>query len=617
MNKSNGSAGTRTVRALIALGSGVLMSLAFPPYDLGNWVWVGLIPLLCVLWLGRRGFWRGFAYSWLYGIGWYSSCFWWVNEVGHTFRIPLVIFLPVAFLPMMALFSCLPGLWGGIANTLLRPRLETAPVTPMDMPLHKRRECWQAWSRRDLGSTLRCATGCAALWVCVEWARGTGAYSCGWNSMGMALYGGLSMVQWAEFVGTMALSFIPVFTSVILWGAARRSWKQFRGLGKGCIPWDFYGTVIVLFGLFLGGLYLSKSYSPNVMMRRDSTLQLPVMGLQLNLDQTERMESGSLHPEYYGMLLRQTAQGFSQIQRDTVSRAMQNTEVGIIQQLPVWVVWPESGMGTPLYRNQQSGELLQDAYTANYLLHAHGLPAVRKLVREMGGQDFVIFTGADEVLWDKGPAGLYNSMAVIPGDFSSISTHPKQHLMPFGEYVPLAREIKWIGDAYAAITGMSAGDGILPGSGNETLSVPVPGTEEKIEVIPAICYEDTVGALLTKYVRKGPQVIVNVSNDAWFRDSVCGQQQARSAAFRCIELRRPMIRAANKGLTCAIAPNGAVLDSLTKADGSPHLAGFSYAVLPVDRHAGFTLYALLGDWAVAVCALLALVLSLAGLKRKA
>ncbi len=341
------------------------------------------------------------------------------------------------------------------------------------------------------------------------------------------------------------------------------------------------------------------------------------MGLQLNLDQTERMESGSLHPEYYGMLLRQTAQGFSQIQRDTVSRAMQNTEVGIIQQLPVWVVWPESGMGTPLYRNQQSGELLQDAYTANYLLHAHGLPAVRKLVREMGGQDFVIFTGADEVLWDKGPIGLYNSMAVIPGDFSSISTHPKQHLMPFGEYVPLAREIKWIGDAYAAITGMSAGEGILPGSGNKTLSVPVPGTEEKIEVIPAICYEDTVGALLTKYVRKGPQVIVNVSNDAWFRDSVCGQQQARSAAFRCIELRRPMIRAANKGLTCAIAPNGAVLDSLTKADGSPHLAGFSYAVLPVDRHAGFTLYALLGDWAVAVCALLALVLSLVGLKRKA
>ncbi len=607
----------RLIQTAVSLGSGVLMSLAFPPYDFGNWVWVGLLPLLCVLWLGKRGFWRGFFYSWLYGIGWYGSCFWWVNEVGHTFRIPSAVFLAVAFLPLVALFSCLPGLWGGIANTLLRPRLENAPETPIGMPQEKRRELWNAWSRRDLFSTLRSALGCAALWVCIEWVRGTGAYSCGWNSMGMALYNGLSMAQWAEFVGTMALSFIPVFTSVVLWGASRRSWKQFRGLGKGCIPWDFYGTAVILFGLFLGGLFLSKSYSPSVMMRRDTTLQLPVMGVQLNLNQVERMESGGLHPEYYGMLLRQTALGFNQIQRDTVSRAMQSTEVGIIQQLPVWVVWPESGLGTPLYRNKQSGKLMQDMFTANYLLHSEGLPAVRKMVRDMGGQDFVVFTGADELLWDKEPVGLHNSLAVIPGDFSTISTHPKQHLMPFGEYVPLARDIKWIGDAYAAVTGMSAGEGILPGSGRDTLFVPVPGTEEKIEVIPAVCYEDTVASLLRKYARKGPQVIVNVSNDGWFHDSVCGLQQARSAAFRCIELRRSMIRAANKGLTCAIAPNGAVINSLTKADGSPHLAGFCYAVLPVDIYEGYTLYALLGDWAVAVCAVLALGLSLVGLKRKA
>lgn len=608
---------SRLIQVAVSLGSGVLMSLAFPPYDFGNWVWVGLLPLLCVLWLGKRGFRRGFFYSWLYGVGWYGSCFWWVNEVGHTFRIPSAVFLAVAFLPLVAIFSCLPGLWGGIANTLLRPRLENAPETPIGMPQEKRRELWNAWSRRDLFSTLRSAVGCAALWVCIEWVRGTGAYSCGWNSMGMALYNGLSMAQWAEFVGTMALSFIPVFTSVVLWGASRRSWKQFRGLGKGCIPWDFYGTAVILFGLFLGGLFLSKSYSPSVMMRRDTTLQLPVMGVQLNLNQVERMESGSLHPEYYGMLLRQTALGFNQIQRDTVSRAMQSTEVGIIQQLPVWVVWPESGLGTPLYRNKQSGELMQDMFTANYLLHSEGLPAVRKMVRDMGGQDFVVLTGADELLWDEEPVGLHNSLAVIPGDFSTISTHPKQHLMPFGEYVPLARDIKWIGDAYAAITGISAGEGILPGSGHDTLFVPVPGTEEKIEVIPAVCYEDTVGSLLRKYVRKGPQVIVNVSNDGWFHDSVCGLQQARSAAFRCIELRRSMIRAANKGLTCAIAPNGAVINSLTKADGSPHLAGFCYAVLPVDIYEGYTLYALLGDWAVAVCAVLALGLSLVGLKRKA
>lgn len=210
---------------------------------------------------------------------------------------------------------------------------------------------------------------------------------------------------------------------------------------------------------------------------------------------------------------------------------------------------------------------------------------------------------------------MYNSMAIIPGGFDSLTTVSKQHLMPFGEYIPFVEEIQWIGDLYSQMTGTQVGEGIRPGTGDDPIPVSVPGSDETVGVIPAICYEDTVGSLLTKYVRKGPQVIVNISNDGWFRDSCCGEQQARNAAFRCIELRRPMVRAANMGYTCAIAPNGAFIDILQKADGSPHLAGHSYAVLPVDKNAGYTLYALFGDWAVALCALLVLLTGLPGLPR--
>ena len=135
-------------------------------------------------------------------------------------------------------------------------------------------------------------------------------------------------------------------------------------------------------------------------------------------------------------------------------------------------------------------------------------------------------------------------------------------------------------------------------------------------VIPAVCYEDTVGDLLRLFVREGPQVIVNVTNDAWFQNSCCGVQQARTAAFRCIELRRPMVRAANKGVTCAIAPNGAVMHALLKADGTPHLPGYSYAELPVDTKGGYTLYARMGDWAVALCAAIVLLLCLLSVRNK-
>lgn len=591
---------------LICLASGALTSLAFPPVDCGNLVWLALLPLLSLLWLGSRGFKRGFGYGWLWGMGMFTATDAWITEVGHVFFIPAAVFCGIAFLPLMAFFSLYPALWAGLANTLLRPTLE-----PLPEGVHTKAEA-ATWARTALLSGLRAAVGCGALWVCTEWLRAHGTLGYSWNSLGMALYGGLSMVQWAEFVGTAALSFIPVATAVVLWCAMRRTWIQFRRFGSASRPWDFYGTVILLFCLFAGGLFLSARYAADAMLRRESVLPLPVAAVQINLDQNERIESGSAMPMLYGLYLRATRQAFDDIQRETVQRALQREDVGLTQQLPLWVVWPESALGCPLYRHADTGELLLDPYNPTMLFGEQALPMVREQVQAMGGQPFVLFTGGDEVLLREGEqgmasyAGMKNSMLMVPGDMASLTTVSKQHLMPFGEYVPFVEHIEWIGKIYSEMTGTQVGEGIHPGEGTEPLTAPVPGTGETVGVIPAVCYEDSVGDLVAKFARKGPQVIVNVTNDGWFRRSVCGEQQARNAAFRCIELRRPMVRAANMGLTCAIAPNGAVIDKLTKADGDPHTAGYSYAVLPVDREAGLTLYALLGDWAVALCALLTL-----------
>lgn len=614
---------TRFIQVLVCLLGGAFMALAFPPYDLGNLVWVGLLPLLCVLWNGRRGFWRGAGFGWLYGMGWYCTSFWWIHEVGHVFRIPVAVFIGIAFLPLMTVYSCLVALWSGLANTLLRPRLEETPDTASLKPQQKQ-QAWSAWATRDMLSTLRCAIGGGALWVCIEWLRANGTLGFSWNSMGMALYNGLSLVQWAEFTGTAALSFIPAAAGIILWGAARRTWLQYRATGRGCRPWDFYALIVILFIMFAGGLALSKLYSPLTMFKRDNVLQLPVMGVQLNIDQSERIEGGSMQPRLYGEYLRATRQAFADVQQQTIRQAMENPELAITQQLPVWVIWPESALGCPIHLDSATGRLIPDYCTTKIFFGAEGLPLVRQQIHEMGGQDFTLFTGTDQNIWAPGDKpgthigkGMYNSMAIIPGGFDSITTASKQHLMPFGEYIPFAEEIEWIGKLYSELTGTQVGEGIRPGTGDEPIPTVLPGSSESIGVIPAICYEDTVGRLLTKYARKGPQVIVNISNDAWFGHSACGQQQARNAAFRCIELRRPMVRAANMGCTSAIAPNGAFIHTLQKADGSPHLAGHSYAVLPVDKNAPLTLYALLGDWAVILCAFIALATTLpAALQRR-
>ena len=609
------NSGARWWRMLACLAGGVVMALAYPPYDWGNIVWVGLLPLLAALWCGERPSRKlAFLLGWLYGMGWYCVSFWWIHEVGYVFDIPMPLFMAIAFVPLMAVYACLPGFWALLAATWLRPRLEQGPMAEGA----ERKPAWRRWERADVASTLRAAVGCGALWVCIEWLRAHGTLGFSWNSLGTALYNGLSFAQWAEFVGSSALSFIPVATSVILFCALRRTILYFKGMGVGCRPWDFYGAVIVLFGLFAGGLALSKAYSPAVMLRQEGVFPLPVLAVQINKDQRERIEEGA-DVSQYRQYLNTTVAAYNSIAEDTMRRVQGQEEVGLVLQLPAWVVWPESALPYPLLRDTGTGALRPDAMTCGELLGETGLPLARLRVQELGGprEGFVLFTGVDELLLAPGPEegsyrlrGIHNSMACMPGDFSSIRTVAKQHLMPFGEYLPLVESIEWLGQAYSRITGTQVGEGIRPGVGTEPIPTPAPGTGHTVGVIPAVCYEDTVGDLLRQFARPGAQVIVNVTNDAWFRFSSCGVQQARAAAFRCIELRRPMVRAANRGVTCAIAPNGGVMHALLKADGTPHLPGYSYAVLPVDTEAPLTLYARWGDWAVALCAALALLLSL-------
>ncbi len=609
-------------KALISLLSGAFMALAYPPYDLSQIVWIGLLPLLSLLWVGKTSKKAAFAYGWLYGMGWYCVSFWWIHNVGLVFNIPLPLFLAIAFFPLMTVYACLPGIWAVFAASLLRPALQAGPNTT-DMTLAERKKAWHHWAVIDLLSTVRSALGCGALWVCIEWLRAHGTLGFSWNSLGMALYDGLAFAQWAEYTGTAALSFIPVFTAVILWGAFRRTVMHFKGVGRANRPWDFYGCIILLFILFAGGMALASAYSPARLSKKAGVFNLPVVAVQINQDQATRIQNGS-GAYLYGIYLRATKEAFDTIQQNTAKLAMQNPDYGITQRLPIWVIWPESAMGCPIWRNTDTDKLEPDAATCNVFFHPeYGLPKVRQLVREMGGESFTLFTGVDEWRLETNPEtkqleshGMLNSLACIPGDFNSIFTVSKQHLMPFGEYIPFADSVEWINRSYTEITGTQVGDGIRPGQGSEPMQVPLPGSDKTVGVIPAICYEDTVGDLLTKFVRSGPQVIINVSNDGWFLNSACGVQQARNAAFRCIELRRSMVRAANMGVTCAIAPNGAYIDALLAADGTPHLPGFSYAELPVDEHAGFTLYALCGDWAVGVCAIIVLMLCIRALLRR-
>jgi apolipoprotein N-acyltransferase len=112
-------------------------------------------------------------------------------------------------------------------------------------------------------------------------------------------------------------------------------------------------------------------------------------------------------------------------------------------------------------------------------------------------------------------------------------------------------------------------------------------------------------------------VIINVTNDGWFKESAAADQHFAAARFRAIELRRPMLRCANSGVSAAIDSTGSTAhpDSgarqvLVDAKGSHFTRGSLLAELKVPLRPSFSLFAVIGDWGILLLAVLALVVAI-------
>ena len=127
--------------------------------------------------------------------------------------------------------------------------------------------------------------------------------------------------------------------------------------------------------------------------------------------------------------------------------------------------------------------------------------------------------------------------------------YDKQHLVPFGEFVPPG--FRW----FMAQANIPMSD-FTPGAANQP-----PFAVAGQRVAANICYEDAFG---TEIARAVPQatLLVNLSNVAWFGDSLAPQQHLQIARLRALETGRTMLRATNTGMTAIVAPDGAVLGAL-------------------------------------------------------
>jgi len=150
---------------------------------------------------------------------------------------------------------------------------------------------------------------------------------------------------------------------------------------------------------------------------------------------------------------------------------------------------------------------------------------------------------------------MFNSALLIRPDGSLSPPYNKVILMPFGEFTPFSKIFPWIKNLNPTAGDFTSGEGAPVVT--FTLSN---GTE--VPIGPLICYEDVVPSMASHAVNHGAQLLVNLTNDAWFGNTVQPYQHHLIAGFRAIETRRFLVRSTNTGLTAVVDPLGRTLAEL-------------------------------------------------------
>jgi len=178
--------------------------------------------------------------------------------------------------------------------------------------------------------------------------------------------------------------------------------------------------------------------------------------------------------------------------------------------------------------------------------------------------------------------GLFNSAVLLTSEGEVIGQYDKVQLVPFStEYFPLINVLKragldrWLGPLSLGSLSRGAGFGTLAW-GEITLGAP-------------ICFESAFGRISRAFVRRGANLIVTITNDAWFKDSMELEQHFAMGIVRAVETGRAFVQVANTGLSGAVNPVGEVLLKVP-----PHQATVAYVDVPLLQ--GQTGYVRLGDW---------------------
>ncbi len=376
----------------------------------------------------------------------------------------------------------------------------------------------------------------AASWVVLEWVRTLGSLSMPWAQLSYSQYLFTPVLQWCDLTGAYGLSFL-----IVLMNAGVAHWWQHRGQEQS-VRW------VGVAGLLLVLICLTGKLRTLVPTPTETTLKVTVMqgNFPTKVSRNELVQ--------------------------TLNTVLSKTQEAVSREKTDLLVWSETTL--PLH-----------TFPYLYLRMA-------AIAKEAGTP---ILSGAN--LSDSTTQQETNS-AILFGTDGSFSHYDKQHLVPFGEFIPFRPY--WHPALVQAFgffeSDLSQGDGLHP------LTLPTPQKADKSTQLGVlICYEGTYPHIPATLTAQGANLLFSLSNDSWAQSRSQMEQHLATVVLRAVETRRDVVRSTNSGISGIINSRGQVVASVpTDTDTS--------LTQKVALHEGLTPYVRFGNWFVLFCGVGTLVL---------
>jgi apolipoprotein N-acyltransferase len=342
-------------------------------------------------------------------------------------------------------------------------------------------------------------------WTAVEWLRTYFPIGFPWNLLGYAAYQNLTLIQFAEFTGVYGVSALIVLFNVVVYVVFfRRESARTQGIGLGAL------SALIVVAWVFGTLRIDG------LERERPKESLKFAMVQGNIPQSIKWDPHFLESSF-GVYVQQTEEA-ARLGADLI-------------------IWPEAAAAFFFQPTEQ--------YPSAF---AEDAPYRQRLLQLAADIRDPILFGAPALGEVDGRLGFYNRAYLVSDAGAVAAWYDKIQLVPFGEYVPLRsllgyfvnRVVEGFGDMFA---------------GDRQTIFDLKGA--RLGVL--ICYESIFPNLSRMAVNRGADILVNITNDAWYGESSAPYQLLAMAAMRAVETKVPVVRVANTGISAVIEPTGKIV----------------------------------------------------------